>query len=120
MSGATAQPEGITDPPLDDLLQQVDSRYALVLWGSKRARQINAYYAQVGEGLLEYVGPVVETEVAEKPLSIALREIAAGRLVREETDDPGDQALYGSILPEVSDAYGYDDGWGGAAYAPEG
>ena len=42
---------------------------------AKRARQINAYYSQLGEGLLEYVGPLVETHVQEKPLSIALREI---------------------------------------------
>ena len=41
---------------------------------AKRARQINAYYSQLGEGLLEYVGPLVETRVQEKPLSIALRE----------------------------------------------
>ena len=41
---------------------------------AKRARQINAYYAQLGEGLLEYVGPLVETRVQEKPLSIALRD----------------------------------------------
>ena len=42
---------------------------------AKRARQINAYYSQLGEGLLEYVGPLVETRSQEKPLSIALREI---------------------------------------------
>ena len=44
---------------------------------AKRARQINAYYSQLGEGLLEYVGPLVETAPQEKPLSIALREINA-------------------------------------------
>ena len=42
---------------------------------AKRARQINAYYSQLGEGLLEYVGPMVETAPQEKALSIALREI---------------------------------------------
>jgi DNA-directed RNA polymerase subunit omega len=42
---------------------------------AKRARQINAYYSQLGEGLLEYVGPLVETRSQEKPLSISLREI---------------------------------------------
>ena len=50
---------------------------------AKRARQINAYYSQLGEGLLEYVGPLVETHVQEKPLSIALREINAGLLTSE-------------------------------------
>ena len=71
-------PEGITYPPVDDLLEQVDSKYRLVLFAAKRARQINAYYAQLGEGLLESVGPLVETLPQEKPLSIALREVQAG------------------------------------------
>ena len=68
---------GITNPPLDDLLEKADSKYKLVLYSAKRARQINAYYSQLGEGLLEYVGPLLETGVQEKPLSIALREINA-------------------------------------------
>ena len=72
--------EGITNPPIDDLLKITDSKYSLVIIGSKRARQINAYYAQLGEGLLEYVGPLVETQVQEKPLSIALREVSEGLL----------------------------------------
>ena len=41
----------------------------LVLFAAKRARQINAYYSQLGEGLLENVGPLVETSVQEKPLT---------------------------------------------------
>lgn len=83
MSGITATPEGITNPPIDDLLQAADSKYALVIYAAKRARQINAYYSQLGEGLLEYVGPLVETHVQEKPLSVALREINDGLLVAE-------------------------------------
>jgi DNA-directed RNA polymerase subunit omega len=83
VSGIVAVPEGITNPPIDDLLQATDSKYSLVIYAAKRARQINAYYAQLGEGLLEYVGPLVETHVQEKPLSIALREIDAGLLSAE-------------------------------------
>ena len=75
MAGTTASPEGITNPPIDELLDKVESKYALVIYASKRARQINAYYSQLGEGLLEYVGPLVETRSQEKPLSISLREI---------------------------------------------
>ena len=86
------QPEGITNPPIDNLLQDIDSKYRLVLFAAKRARQINAYYSQLGEGLLEYVGPLVETHVQEKPLSIALREINEGLLsvesVPEGTEEP--------------------------------
>lgn len=80
MPGTVAKPEGITDPPIDDLLQVADSKYALVIWASKRARQINSYYAQLNEGLLEHVGPLVETKAQEKPLSIAMREIKEGVL----------------------------------------
>ena len=86
MSGTQAAPEGITNPPIDDLLNVADSKYALVIYSAKRARQINAYYSQLSEGLLEYVGPLVETHVHEKPLSIALREINEGLLTSEPTE----------------------------------
>jgi DNA-directed RNA polymerase subunit omega len=79
---------GITNPPIDDLLEVSDSKYKLVLYSAKRARQINAYYSQLGEGLLEYVGPLLETGVQEKPLSIALREIHEGLLTAEDIE-PG-------------------------------
>ncbi len=80
MIGTIAAPEGITNPPIDDLLQRADSKYALVIYAAKRARQINAYYSQLSEGLLEYVGPLVESEMTDKPLSIALHEINQGKL----------------------------------------
>ena len=76
-------PLGITNPPIDELLDRASSKYALVIYAAKRARQINAYYSQLGEGLLEYVGPLVETSPQEKPLSISLREINANLLTHE-------------------------------------
>ena len=76
--------DGIINPPIDELLQIVDSKYRLVILAAKRARQINAYYSQLGEGLLEYVGPLVEPGPREKPLSIAMREIHAGLLEHTE------------------------------------
>src|SRR5687767_12083827 len=87
VSGTAAKPEGITNPPIDDLLVATDnSKYSLVIYAAKRARQINAYYSQLGEGLLEYVGPLVDTHVQEKPLSIALREINDDLLTCEDVD----------------------------------
>ena len=80
MTGKHLIAEGITNPPIDELLTKSDSKYKLVLFAAKRARQINAYYSQLGEGLLDHVGPLVETTVQEKPLSIALREVNAGKL----------------------------------------
>ena len=86
MSGNQPVAIGITSPPIDDLLTRTDSKYKLVLYSAKRARQINAYYSQLGEGLLEYVGPLVETHVQEKPLSIAMREINDGVLTCTDID----------------------------------
>ena len=89
MSSSISTPEGIINPPIDELLEATDSKYSLVIYAAKRARQINAYYSQLGEGLLEYVGPLVDTHVHEKPLSIALREINAGVLacIDENTEE---------------------------------
>ncbi|HWC22009.1 MAG TPA: DNA-directed RNA polymerase subunit omega [Flexivirga sp.] len=86
MSGTKAAPEGITNPPIDDLLKVADSKYALVIYSAKRARQINAYYSQLSEGLLEYVGPLVESQVNDKPLSVSLREINEGLLSIETVE----------------------------------
>ena len=97
MKSAT-RPEGITHPSIDQLLEKTDSKYSLVIYASKRARQINAYYSQLGEGLLEYVGPLVETHVQEKPLSIALREIDAG-LLSSEPINPDEIVVAASAEP---------------------
>ena len=86
MSSSISAPEGIINPPIDELLEATDSKYSLVIYAAKRARQINAYYSQLGEGLLEYVGPLVDTHVHEKPLSIALREISEDLLTCEDVD----------------------------------
>ncbi|MDD7581607.1 DNA-directed RNA polymerase subunit omega [Corynebacterium sp. 32222D000AT] len=77
-------PEGITAPPIDELLDKVSSKYALVIFAAKRARQINSYYQNHGDSVFEFVGPLVTPEAGEKPLSIALREIDAGLLDHEE------------------------------------
>ncbi|TBT85443.1 DNA-directed RNA polymerase subunit omega [Propioniciclava sinopodophylli] len=89
---STNIPEGITNPPIDELLSKVDSKYRLVLFAAKRARQINAYYSQLGEGLLENVGPLVDTSVQEKPLTIALREINADVLEVTQIDPEAEAA----------------------------
>ena len=91
MSGTVAEPVGITDPPIDKLLERASSKYSLVVYSAKRARQINAYYSQLNEGLLEYVGPLVETRPQEKALSIAMREINDGLLTVESTEQPVEQ-----------------------------
>lgn len=83
----TEQLEGMIDPPIDDLATKADSKYSLVLFAAKRARQINNYYAQLHEGLFEHIGPLVETQLNEKPLSIALREINEDLLTQKSPAD---------------------------------
>ena len=60
MSAPTPAAEGVTNPSIDDLLTKTDSKYQLVLYSAKRARQINAYYSQLGEGLLDLDRPVAQ------------------------------------------------------------
>ena len=70
------QAEGIIAPPIDELLEKVGSNYELVIFASKRARQINEYYSALHEGsLFNYVGPLVDSSIDDKALSIALHEL---------------------------------------------
>ena len=75
------------DPKIDDLLAQVDSKYTLVILAAKRAREINSYYNQLGEGRAEFIPPLVETGLKNKPLSIALEEIAGGDISAERPEE---------------------------------
>ena len=74
------------EPRIDDLLSHVDSRYTLVILAAKRAREINSYYSQLGEGRGEFVPPLVEGGLDSKPLAIALQEIADGKVVFERLE----------------------------------
>ena len=67
-------------------MDTVDSKFHLVHLAAKRAREINEYYGQLGEGLGQHVPPLVVTE-SNKPLSIALEEIAEGKIVATEPQD---------------------------------
>ena len=74
--------QGIIEPPIDSLLEKVDSKYQLVIFASKRARQINDYYSDLHEGnLFDNVGPLVDSTSDDKPLSVALHEINEDKLV---------------------------------------
>ena len=58
-------------PPIADLLENVDGRYLLVNVVAKRARQIAEEANEFGE------------ELPEKPVTLAIREVAAGKLTAE-------------------------------------
>jgi DNA-directed RNA polymerase subunit omega len=70
----------VIKPRLDTLLEQVDSHYAVVLVAAKRARQINSYYHNLGEGTFdEFPPPMVDTG-SKNYLTIALEEVARGKI----------------------------------------
>jgi DNA-directed RNA polymerase subunit omega len=94
---AARQPS-MMDPPIESLLERVDSKFTLVSLSAKRARQINSYFNQLGEGLGSIVPPQVAS-VSRKPLSIALEEIVEDKIVpiRRESDEetPDGEAVDG-------------------------
>jgi DNA-directed RNA polymerase subunit omega len=100
------------NPRIETLLDATgSSKFRLVTVAARRARQINAYFGQLGEGLGSMVPPQV-TSLARKPLSIAFEEIDAGKIVGVDLDtlaeaegEAADDAATGS-----SDAAGDSDG----------
>jgi DNA-directed RNA polymerase subunit omega len=86
------------NPSIEDLLGRVDSKFTLVTLASRRARQVNAYYNQLGEGLGAIVPPQV-TSTARKPLSISFEEIAAGKITYERIEEgTGDEESVAEAL----------------------
>jgi DNA-directed RNA polymerase subunit omega len=69
----------LMEPRMEHLLDQVGSKFTLVTLAAKRAREINDYYNQLGEGLGKIVPPQV-TSVSRKPLTISMEEIEAGKI----------------------------------------
>lgn len=75
----------LMDPPIEGLLDKVDSKFTLVALAARRARQVNSYYNSLGEGL----GVVVPPQVASpsgKPLSIAFEEVSEGKATYTRPD----------------------------------
>src|SRR5439155_4934842 len=90
----TWRQDSMINPPIEELLGRVDSKFSLVTLAARRARQVNSYFNQLGEGLGSLVPPQVAS-TARKPLSIAFEEIAADKIVAvplEEAPVEGDEA----------------------------
>jgi DNA-directed RNA polymerase subunit omega len=69
------------EPAIDSLLDKVDSKYSMVIVSARRARQ-----------LLAGARKQVDTP-SDKPVTVALQELAAGVLQFEPDEQGGDQAL---------------------------
>src|SRR5437870_8593471 len=97
----------LMEPRIEALMSKVDSKFTLVTLAAMRAREINDYYNQLGEGLGKIVPPQVNS-VSRKPLSISLEEIEVGKIeavpLPEEGDDADAQADDGTDSTEPIDA----------------
>ncbi len=78
--------DSMINPPIEGLLDLADSKFRLVTVSAKRARQINSYFTQLGEGLGASIPPQI-TSTARKPLSIAFEEMESGKIVPIEPPD---------------------------------
>jgi DNA-directed RNA polymerase subunit omega len=90
------QHDTMVNPPIENLLDRVDSKFSLVTLAARRARQINAYYGHLGDSLGSMIPPQV-TSTSSKPLSMAFEEIAADKIVFQrieagEDDEVGEEA----------------------------
>lgn len=75
------------EPPIGIVVAKTgNSRFGLVVLAARRARQINAYFNQLGDGIGGYVPPQVHS-LSRKPLSIALEEIAEDKVVVAPSED---------------------------------
>ena len=74
------------NPPIEQLLDKVDSKFTLVTLAARRARNINSYFNQLGDGLGHMIPPQVSS-VARKPLSIGFEEIAQEKIVWAEAPE---------------------------------
>ena len=70
-------------PRIDELLENVDSRYALVIVAAKRARQINTYHRQLCEGTFDSFAPPLVESRSKNYLTMALEEVAQGKITYE-------------------------------------
>jgi len=77
--------ETMMTPAIEGLLGRVDSKFSLVTLAARRARNINSYFNQLGDGLGHMVPPQVSS-TSRKPLSIAFEEISVDKIV--QTDAP--------------------------------
>ncbi len=110
-------------PAIEDLLERTESKFVLVTLAALRSREITNYFGQLGGGIGASVPPQV-VSTSSKPLSIALEEVAAGKIEAVEVDPdaepPAEETgpLEGAHLQDVSDPQ--RSGAGGDSRGPAG
>ena len=103
--------DSLVNPAIEGLLETAESKFRLVTVSAKRARQINSYFGQLGEGLGASVPPQV-TSTSRKPLSIALEEVAVDKIVPVELPEESEEVdgemllVEGALTPTDTDDEG--------------
>ena len=78
-------------PAIEDLLDRTESKFVLVTLAAMRSREITNYLGQLGGGIGASVPPQV-ISTSSKPLSIALEEVAVGKIEAVEIDPEAEAA----------------------------
>ena len=66
-------------------LENTPGRFAIVITSARRAKDINSYFNQLGEGIGAYTPPQVQS-LSRKPLTVAFEEIASGKVEVSEKE----------------------------------
>lgn len=69
----------------EDVVDEIGGRFSTVVVAARRAREINAYFHQLGGGYGRFVPPQVHS-LSRKPLTIAMEEIAEGKVTVEREE----------------------------------
>ena len=101
-----ANEDTMMNPPIESLMKRTLSKFSLVTLSARRAREINSYFNQLGEGLGTMVPPQVSS-ISRKPLSISFEEIAADKIlsvplsVYEEVEADMDAELLDALADDI-------------------
>lgn len=77
--------DAIVNPKMEELLEHTENKFTLVIEAAKRARQIKNFHKRLGEGV-GGVAPLKLEDISRKPLSVALGEIAEGKIEYDRSE----------------------------------
>ena len=95
-------------PAIEDLLERTESKFILVTLAAMRCREITNY--KLGSSIGAAIPPQVIAEESAKYLSIALEEIAAGKIEAAEVDPDAEAASAGDAADQLAEQDGSSEG----------
>lgn len=76
---------------IEQVVDKIGNRFSTVVVAARRARDIQGYYAHLGQGIGQFIPPQVHT-YARKPLTIAMEEILEDKVVLRTDESPEESA----------------------------